>query len=54
MARKKISTTIYLAPEQLEALQKFSAQTRVPLAEYVRSGVDMVLAKLRDGASPWR
>lgn len=40
---KKTSTTVYLAPEQLDALKRLSARTRVPIAEYIREGVDLVL-----------
>ena len=45
MARKKISTTIYITPEQNEALKQLSAKTKVPVAEYIRQGIDMVLEK---------
>ena len=43
MARKKVSTTIYLEQEQLDALQALSKETKVPMAEYIRQGVDHVL-----------
>mgnify|MGYP002844696172 CR=1 FL=1 len=42
---KKVSTTVYLTPEQLEALKQLSERTRVPVAEYIREGVDLVLKK---------
>jgi len=45
MARKKISTTIYLTQEQTEALKSLSERTRVPFSVYVREGVDLVLDK---------
>lgn len=48
MARKKISTTIYITPEQNEALKQLSAKTKVPVAEYIRQGIDLVLAKYGD------
>jgi hypothetical protein len=47
MARKKISTTIYITPEQNEQLKQLNSKTRVPVAEYIRQGIDMVLEKER-------
>ena len=47
MARKKISTTIYITPEQNEALKQLSAKTKVPVAEYIRQGIDLALEKYR-------
>ena len=48
MARKKISTTIYITPEQNEALKALSGKTKVPVAEYIRQGIDLVLEKYSD------
>lgn len=45
MARRKISTTVYLTIEQHEALQRLHERTKVPIAEYVRAGVDIVLER---------
>lgn len=45
--RKRITTTVYLDPEQKAALDELSKITRVPAAEYVREGVDMVLARYK-------
>ena len=47
MARKKISTTIYITPEQNETLKLLNKKTKVPVAEYIREGIDMVLEKYR-------
>ena len=47
MARKKISTTIYITPEQNERLKALNAKTKVPVAEYIRQGIDLVLEKYR-------
>lgn len=44
-AVKRHRTNIYLDQEQKAALEKLTEATRVPWAEYVREGVDMVLAK---------
>jgi predicted DNA-binding protein len=43
MARKKISTTVYITPEQDERLKLLNQKTKVPVAEYIRQGIDLVL-----------
>jgi len=48
MARRKISTTIYITPEQDERLKQLNEKTKVPVAEYIRQGIDLVLDKYRD------
>lgn len=48
MSRKKISTTIYITPEQDQALKQLNAKTKVPMAEYIRQGIELVLEKYRD------
>ncbi len=45
MARKKISTTVYFTPEQTEQLRLLHERTKVPVAVYIREGIDLVLAK---------
>ncbi len=45
MARKKISTTVYLTEEQVYALKELHERTRVPIAEFIRMGIDMILEK---------
>lgn len=48
MARKKISTTIYITPEQNELLKLLNQKTKVPVAEYIRQGIDLILEKHKD------
>lgn len=48
MARKKISTTIYITPEQNELLHLLHARTKVPVAVYIREGIDLVLKRYED------
>jgi predicted DNA-binding protein len=48
MSRKKISTTVYITPEQDERLKLLHEKTRVPVAEYIRQGIDLVLEKYKD------
>lgn len=45
MPRKKVSTTVYLEEEQVVALKALHERTRVPIAEFIRLGIDMILEK---------
>jgi predicted DNA-binding protein len=48
MARKKISTTVYITAEQNERLKLLNEKTKVPVAEYIRQGIDLVLEREND------
>jgi predicted DNA-binding protein len=48
MARKKISTTIYITPEQNDRLKVLHERTKVPVAVYIREGIDLVLQQHSD------
>lgn len=43
MGRKKISTTVYITPEQNDLLKQLHQKTKVPVAEFIRQGIDLVL-----------
>ena len=43
MSRKKISTTIYVTPEHIAKLKLLHERTKVPVAVYIREGIDLVL-----------
>ncbi len=43
MSRKKISTTIYVTPEQYDQLKLLHERTNVAVAFYIRKGIDLVL-----------
>jgi predicted DNA-binding protein len=45
MARNKISTTVYITPEQNEQLKLLHQKTKVPVAEYIRQGIDLILER---------
>jgi len=45
MGRKKLSTTVYITPEQDEALKQLHQKTKVPVAEYIRQGIDLILQR---------
>ena len=48
MARKKISTTVYITHEQSEKLKLLNKKTKVPVAEYIREGIDLVLDRHKE------
>lgn len=54
MSRRKVSTTIYITEEQNEALKRLNEQTKVPVAEYIRQGIDMILARHKEQAGAQR
>jgi predicted DNA-binding protein len=47
MKGRRATTTIYLRPEILEALQTLSRARDVPMAQFLREAVDDLLAKHR-------
>lgn len=48
MARRKITTTIYITHEQDERLKALHGLTKVPVAEYIRQGIDLVLERNKE------
>jgi len=42
-----MSTTIYITAEQNELLKLLNQKTKVPIAEYIRQGIDLVLEKYK-------
>lgn len=48
MARKKISTTIYITEEQDRRLKELSRRTKVPVSVYIREGIDLVLERYKE------
>lgn len=51
MARRKVSTTVYITKEQVQALKALHDVTRVPVSAYIRQGIDLVL-KENEGRVP--
>jgi hypothetical protein len=45
---KKISTTVYITKSQAEKLKQLHERTKVPVAEYIRQGIDLVLKQNSD------
>jgi len=48
LAEKKVSTTVYITKSQAEKLKQLHARTKVPIAEYIREGIDLVLKQHAD------
>lgn len=48
MPRNKISTTIYITPEQDQRLKLLNERSKVPVSVYIREGIDLVLEKHKD------
>lgn len=40
---KKISTTVYLDRNQVEELKRLHDESHIPMAEFIRRGVDLVI-----------
>ncbi len=45
VSRKKISTTVYITEEQNDKLKALNEKTKVPIAEYIRQGIDLILER---------
>ena len=45
MARNKIPTTVYVTEDQLNLLKLLSDRTKVPVAAYIREGIDLILKR---------
>ncbi len=43
MPEKKISTTVYITQRQSDQLKQLNVRTKVPVAEYIRQGIDLIL-----------
>ena len=45
---KKLATTIYITETQQALLKELNRRSKVPVAEYIREGIDLVLEKHRE------
>lgn len=48
MMSKKIATTVYITEQQQQLLKELNERSKVPIAEYIRQGIDMVLGRYSD------
>lgn len=42
---KKVATTVYITEKQQDLLKELNERSKVPIAEYIRQGIDLVLDK---------
>lgn len=45
---KKLATTIYITEQQQALLRELNQRSKVPIAEYIRQGIDLVIHRYRD------
>lgn len=45
---KKLATTIYITEQQQALLKELNQRSRVPVAEFIRQGIDLVIQRYRD------
>lgn len=45
---KKLATTIYITESQNQLLKELNRRSKVPVAEYIREGIDLVLERHKD------
>lgn len=45
---KKIATTVYITEEQQGLLRELNLRSKVPVAEFIRQGIDLVLNQYRE------
>lgn len=45
---KKTATTVYITEEQQRLLKELNQRSKVPVAEFIRQGIDLVLEKYND------
>ena len=48
---KKVTTTVYITEEQNIKLKELHSKTKVPVAEYVREGINLVLERYKNEIS---
>jgi hypothetical protein len=45
---KKLATTIYITEQQQALLKELNQRSKVPVAEFIRQGIDLVIQRYRD------
>jgi len=45
---KKVATTVYITEEQQNMLKELNLRSKVPVAEFIRQGIDLVLERYRE------
>jgi hypothetical protein len=45
---KKLATTVYITEQQQALLKELNTRSKVPVAEFIRQGIDLVIHRYRD------
>ncbi len=45
---KKLATTVYITEQQQTLLKELNLRSKVPVAEFIRQGIDLVILRYRD------
>lgn len=45
---KKLATTVYITEQQQALLKELNTRSKVPVAEFIRQGIDLVIQQYRD------
>ena len=45
---KKLATTVYITEQQQALLRELNLRSKVPVAEFIRQGIDLVIQRYRD------
>lgn len=48
MNTKKLATTVYITEQQQALLKELNNRSKVPVAEFIRQGIDLVIERYRD------
>lgn len=48
---KKLATTIYITRKQQDRLKELNERSKIPIAEFIRQGIDLILDKYEDNLS---
>ena len=45
---KKLATTVYITEQQQALLKELNLRSKVPVAEFIRQGIDLVIQRYRE------
>lgn len=48
---KKVTTTVYITEKQQDQLKELNERFKIPIAEFIRQGIDLILKKYEDRLS---
>jgi hypothetical protein len=48
MSSKKLATTVYITEQQQAILKELNMRSKVPVAEFIRQGIDLVIHRYRE------